>query len=92
MEFSVYIVSNPSMTLYVGMTNDIGRRVAEHKLKETRGFTSRYHFDRLVWFENFSEPGDAIAREKELKGWSRARKVALIKKVNPEWEDLSRDW
>ena len=79
------------MTLYVGMTNDM-RRVAEHKLKETRGFTSRYRFDRLVWFENFGDPEDAIAREKQLKGWSRARKLALVKKVNPEWEDLSRGW
>jgi putative endonuclease len=87
-QFSVYIMSNASMTLYTGMTNDLIRRVNEHKAGEGCTFTSRYHFDRVVYFENYDLVIDAIAREKAIKGISRAKKIALIKSVNPTWCDL----
>jgi putative endonuclease len=76
------------MTLYTGVTNDLLRRVDEHK-NGVAGFTSRYHFDRLVYFESFDLVVDAIAREKQIKGWTRAKKIAVIKSRNPEWNDLS---
>ena len=87
-QFHVYITSNRSMTLYTGVTNDLVRRVAEHKRGECR-FTSRYHFDRLVFFETFDSILDAIAAEKAIKGKTRAKKIALIKSLNPTWRDLS---
>ena len=87
-QFYVYIMSNRSMTLYTGVTNDLTRRVIEHKAGEG-SFTSRYHFDRLVYFEDFDLIVDAIAREKQIKGMRRAKKIALIKTVNPTWSDLS---
>ena len=74
------------------MTRDLSKRVFEHKWKEHEGFTARYNCDRLVLFECFQYVQNAIAREKELKGWSRAKKIALIETTNPAWMDLSRDW
>ena len=77
------------MTLYTGVTNDLLHRVEAHKLGEGSRFTMRYHFDRLVYYESFDLIVDAIAREKQIKGMSRAKKIALIKKMNPTWRDLS---
>ena len=90
--FFVYIMSNKSRRLYTGVTNNIHRRTFEHKHKRVRGFTSRYSFDMLVHYEEFGHIGDAIAREKEIKGWSHAKKVALILARNPLWADLSEGW
>jgi len=87
-QFSVYIVSNASMTLYTGVTNNVLRRVNEHKSGAGQGFTSRYHFDRVFYIENYDLVLDAIAREKSIKGMTRAKKIALIKSVNPTWADL----
>jgi putative endonuclease len=86
--FFVYIMSNNSMTLYTGVTNDLRCRVAAHKAGEGSEFTSRYHFDRVVYFETFELVVYAIAREKQIKGLTRAKKIALIKSVNPAWKDL----
>jgi putative endonuclease len=87
--YSVYIVASVSRTLYIGITNDLRRRVYEHKTGMIRGFTSKYKVNRLVYFELADTPEAAIAREKQLKGWVRRRKVALIEAENPEWDDLS---
>jgi putative endonuclease len=90
--YFVYILSSNSRRLYIGMTNDIDRRLYEHKNKLNEGFTKRYNIDRLVCYEQFSSPNQAIARETQLKGWLRSRKIALIEGVNPEWKDLSAAW
>jgi putative endonuclease len=87
-----YIVSSRSRTLYVGMTGNLGKRILEHKLKIHEGFSTTYNCNRLVWFERFADPSEAIAREKQLKRWSRAKKIALIVKDNPVWLDLSEEW
>jgi putative endonuclease len=89
-QFSVYILSNNSMTLYTGVTNDLVRRANEHRNGGGSGFTSRYHFDRVVYFEVYDLVTDAIAREKSIKGMTRAKKIALIKTMNPTWSDLLR--
>lgn len=86
--YFVYILSNASRTLYVGMTNDLVRRVYEHRQKEA-GFTARYNVTQLVYFEEAAHPQVAIAREKELKGWRRSRKPALVSAANPTWRDLA---
>ena len=88
----VYIVASPSRTLYVGVTNDLERRIWQHRHKTFRGFAARYDISRLVWFEWFTRIDDAIAAEKRIKGWSREKKLALIEEQNPKWWDLSRDW
>ena len=90
--YSVYLLSSLSRVLYVGVTNDLHRRVSEHKAGHIHGFTSKYHVNRLVYFEEFDSVNEAIGREKQFKGWSRAKKVALIEKENPDWEDLSVRW
>ena len=86
------MMASRSRTLYVGVTGDLLKRVFQHKWKEHEGFTARYNCDRLIWFERHQDVQRAIAREKELKGWRRARKIALIESANPTWADLSRDW
>ena len=91
-EYYVYIMTNRSGTLYIGVTNDLERRVLEHKSGDGSGFTKRYKLDRPVSFEETSDVLEAIAREKQLKGWLRRRKVALIAAQNPLWRDLSEDW
>ena len=92
-DYWVYIVTNKTgSTLYFGMTNDLKRRVQEHRGGRVTGFTQRYALHRLVWHEHFREVRDAIACEKRLKGWLRARKVALIAEKNPRWVDLSEEW
>ena len=88
----VYILAGKSATLYVGVTNDIGRRIVEHKQKLIPGFTAKYNMSRLVYYECFASPTDAIAREQELKSWRRSRKIALIESKNPAWTDLSAEW
>lgn len=90
--YHVYLMSNVSKMLYTGVTSDLERRVFQHKSKEIDGFTKKYNIHRLVYFEAFGDIRDAIAREKQIKGWLRARKVALIESVNPKWEDLAPDW
>jgi putative endonuclease len=90
--YFTYIMASRSHTLYIGVTGDLYKRVFQHKWKEHEGFTARYHCDRLVWFERHQEVAKAIAREKELKGWRRPKKVALIESANLTWADLSRDW
>ena len=90
--YFTYMIASRSRTLYVGVTGDLRRRVFQHKQKTHPGFTARYNCGRLVWFESFSEVSAAIQREKEIKGWTRARKIALIELANPTWEDLSEQW
>ena len=90
--YFTYIVASRSRTLYVGVTGNLQRRVFEHKWKEQDGFTARYNCDRLVWFERHQDVQRAIAREKELKGWRRAKKIALIESANAAWVDMSHDW
>jgi putative endonuclease len=91
--YYVYIVTNKHRTtLYIGVTNDLERRMAEHKNGEIRGFTQRYQLNRLVWFDHYRNVDDAIACEKKLKGWLRPKKIFLIEKANPRWFDLSADW
>ena len=87
--FWVYILSSNTRTIYVGVTNDLERRVQEHKSKQVPGFTARYNVSQLVYSEVFSDVHDAIAREKQIKSWSRARKNALIEEHNPRWNDLA---
>ena len=88
----VYIMTNKSRTLYIGVTTDIERRVYEHKHQLCEGFTSRYNITQLVYYEITTDVYAAIQREKELKGWRRSKKIALIGDSNPTWVDLSRDW
>ncbi len=88
----VYIMTNRSRTLYTGVTGDLPRRVYEHRHRVGSRFTSQYHIDRLVLAEPFSEVRDAIAREKQIKGWVRSRKLALIADSNPNWRDLGEEW
>ncbi|MEW5958350.1 MAG: GIY-YIG nuclease family protein [Chloroflexota bacterium] len=91
-KYYVYIMTNRSRTLYTGITNDLNRRVYEHKHKLIPGFTSRYNITLLVYFEETTDVKAAIAREKQIKGWLRAKKIALIESVNPRWQDLSAGW
>ena len=91
-EYYVYILANYSRTLYIGVTNNLVRRIYEHKNQLNDGFTKKYGIHRLVHYEIFQEVSAAIFREKELKGWVRKKKIALIKQSNPEWKDLARDW
>jgi putative endonuclease len=85
-------MSNSSGTLYTGMTNNIRNRVWQHKTKTADGFTNRYNITRLVWYHAFRTPMEAIKMEKRIKGWLRAKKLDLIKSVNPGWKDLSVEW
>ena len=91
--YAVYIVSNNTRsTLYIGVTNDLPLRLQQHRDPQHNSFAARYHCGHLVFYEVFREVRDAIAREKQLKGWRREKKNALIGKMNPNWENLSRDW
>jgi putative endonuclease len=92
-DYWVYILTNKHCTtLYIGITNEIVRRLYQHRYSEGEGFTQRYQLNRLVWLEHFRNVNDAIACEKKLKGWRRSRKIALIEQTNPRWLDLSEDW
>lgn len=93
MDYYVYILANrKSGTLYVGVTNNLARRLYEHANGLTKGFTKKYSVHRLVYFELTSDVTSAIAREKQLKNWKRDWKIALIEKENPDWNDLSKDF
>ena len=91
-QYYVYIMTNQKRTLYTGVTSDLIRRVYEHKQKSVEGFTKRYNLSWLAHYENVSDIESAITREKQIKGWLRHKKVALIESTNPRWVDLSRDW
>jgi len=90
--YYTYIVASRSHTLYIGMTGNLQGRIFAHKRKIHEGFSATYNCNRLVWFQQHSSSSAAIAREKQLKGWSRAKKIALIEKTNATWQDLSKDW
>ncbi len=90
--YYVYIMTNNTRTLYTGVTSNLGRRVLQHKRKLHPGFTREYNINRLVYYETFGEIRVAIQREKQIKGWLRAKKVALIVSANPAWRDLSQGW
>lgn len=91
--YYVYILTNKNHTvLYTGVTNDIERRICEHKNKIIEGFTSKYNADILVYCEAFNNINDAISAEKQIKGWKRTKKNEFIENKNPTWEDLSSDW
>ena len=87
--YYVYLLASRSRVLYTGITNNLERRVREHRLGEKGGFTQKYRVHRLVHFESFHDARTAIAREKEIKAWRREKKVALIEAANPTWEDLA---
>jgi putative endonuclease len=91
-QYFVYILANPNNTvLYAGVTNDLSRRIEEHRAGGAAGFATRYHVRKLVYFEVFDDPESANAREKQLKAGSRRKKIELIESMNPEWKDLSWD-
>ncbi len=87
--YFVYIMTNHSRRLYTGVTGDLARRAFEHRNGMVPGFTSKYALDRLVYFEETNDPDAAIGREKQIKGWKRGKKIALIESVNPGWADLT---
>ncbi|MGE5213492.1 MAG: GIY-YIG nuclease family protein [Nitrospirota bacterium] len=92
-DYWVYILANKHQTtLYIGITNNVQRRLYQHRCGEVEGFAKRYHLNRLVWVEHFRNVNDAIACEQKLKGWRRSRKIALVEQTNPRWLDLSDDW
>ena len=90
MNYYVYIMTNRSKsTLYTGVTNNLPRRIYEHKNKLVPGFTNKYNINTLLYFETTTDVNSAIAREKQIKGWLREKKIKLIESINPEWQDLS---
>ena len=91
-KYYVYILTSPTGTLYVGMTNDLKRRIYQHKQKLIDGFTQKYNITRLAYFEETTDVNAAIQREKEIKGWRRSKKISLVKSMNPTWKDLAEDW
>ena len=92
-QYYVYLMASYRRVLYVGVTDDLARRVYQHKTKaHPDSFTARYHVNRLVCYEVFGDVRDALAREKQIKAWRRSKKVALIEETNPDWKDLSLDW
>lgn len=91
-EYFVYVMANKTRMIYVGVTNDLERRVYEHKNKLIRGYTSKFNLNKLVYFESVSDVTVAMEREKELKGWVRRKKTSLANSINPEWKDLSEGW
>jgi putative endonuclease len=91
--YYVYLLTNwNNRVIYVGVTNDLERRVYEHKNKLIQGFTAKYNVNKLVYFEETSDVESAIAREKEIKKWRREKKNLLVNRVNPEWKDLGQDF
>ncbi len=90
-QYYVYILANKSKTIYIGITNNLVRRVYEHKNKMIEGFTKKYNLTKLVYFEIFNEAKDAIKREKQLKNWHRQWKINLIESMNKDWRDLSSE-
>jgi len=91
-QYFVYIMANNTKMIYIGVTSDLKRRVFQHKQKLIPGYTAQYNLTQLVYFETTSDIKAAIAREKQLKGWLRKKKLALINSLNPNWNDLSAEW
>ena len=91
-QYFVYIMTNKSATLYTGVTYNLERRVFEHKNSSIEGFTKKYNINSLVYYEETNDILTAIGREKQIKGWLRNKKIALIESINPEWKDLSEEW
>jgi len=92
-DYYVYILaSKKDGTLYIGFTDDLERRIGEHKNKAVSGFTKKYGVDKLMYFEKYSSSYEAFKRERQLKKWKREWKIALIEKENKSWDDLSKDW
>ena len=92
-KYYIYIMTNKrNTTLYTGVTGGLMGRVKQHKRKEVEGFTKRYNINKLVYYEEYQYIEDAIAREKQIKGGSRIKKIDLIESINPEWKDLSDEW
>ena len=90
--YQVYILSSESKVIYTGMTNNLERRINEHKNKLIEGFSKRYNMYKLVWYEETDDVGVAIAFEKKIKGWKRFKKATMIEEENPGWDDLAEDW
>ena len=90
--YYVYIMASRSLTLYTGITNSIFHRALQHKAGEIEGFTKKYNINRLVYYEALEGVGNAITREKQIKNWTRAKRIALIKTMNPTWQDLAEGW
>lgn len=90
--YFVYMLASRSRTLYTGITNNLGRRVWEHKQGMVPGFTKKYKANRLVYFETYADVRRAIDREKEIKAWRREKKIALVNSINPTWHDLAAEW
>lgn len=88
-KYWVYIATNKSNTLYTGVTNNLQRRMYEHQNKLIKGFTEKYNINKLIYFQEFNNPQEAISAEKKIKGWTRKKKIDLIKSINPTFEDLS---
>ena len=91
-QYFIYIMTNGKRTLYVGVTGDLIRRVYEHKHKIVKGFTKKYNLTYLAYFEETTDVMSAIEREKQIKGWKRNKKIALVESSNPNWKDLAMDW
>jgi putative endonuclease len=91
-QFWVYILTSRTGTLYIGVTGYFDRRISQHKMDSIEGFTKKYKVHRLVYYETFDHVQRAIGREKQLKGWRREKKIALIEKTNPRWQDLAENW
>lgn len=91
--YCVYILTNRlGNVMYIGVTSDLERRLSEHRAKFVQGFTAKYNVQKLVYMESYGDINDAIAREKQLKGWRREKKNTLVETINPEWKDLSEGW
>jgi putative endonuclease len=90
--YFVYILASASGRLYVGMTSNLPQRMHQHKTKQFKGFTARYNINKLLYFEDFNYVYDAMDRERQLKGWTRRKKVSLFAELNPGWDDLSAGW
>jgi putative endonuclease len=91
-QYFVYILTSSAGTWYTGITNNLQRRVYQHKHKLIDGFTKNYNVNRLVYYEIFPNVRDAIGREKQIKGWRRSKKIDLIRSMNPKWKDISEEW
>ena len=87
-QYIVYMLASRSRVLYVGVTSELKQRIWKHRTKAIKGFTAKYNVDRLMYYEVYSDPFTAIQREKQLKGWRRSKKVALIERENADWRDL----
>ena len=90
--YHVYILASASRVLYTGITNDLQRCVFEHQARRVPGFTQKYNVTQLMYCQAFRDVRDAIAREKQIRAWTRTKRIALIETLNPHWRDLSDDW